>query len=196
MNNAPTATRPLIDISEFSADDLLARVGEFAEILHGCVHANASVGFVLPFEIKDARQFWLEIEAALRSGTRRLLALEEDGLVVATAQLNIGQPQNGRHRAEVSKLLVHPACQRRGYGRRLMEEIENMALKAGKSLLVLDTRSGDPSDQLYRRIGFVETGRVPAYARSPDGRLEDCTFFHKVITSPVSSNFSSDVILD
>ena len=37
-------------------DDLLALAG----VLHAAVHAGASVSFILPFSLDDARAFWID----------------------------------------------------------------------------------------------------------------------------------------
>jgi ribosomal protein S18 acetylase RimI-like enzyme len=58
-------------------------------------------------------------------------------------------------------LLVHPSWRRKGIGRAMMMALENEARAAGKTLLVLDTREGDSSNDLYRALGYREAGRIP-----------------------------------
>jgi ribosomal protein S18 acetylase RimI-like enzyme len=60
-----------------------------------------------------------------------------------------------------------------------MSLAEEKAKSEGRSLLVLDTRAGDPSNVLYRSLGYAEAGRIPHYARSADGSLHDTIFFYK-----------------
>ncbi|MBK3424247.1 GNAT family N-acetyltransferase, partial [Methylobacterium ajmalii] len=96
-----------------------------------------------------------------------------------SAQVGLAGPPNGRHRAEITKVLVHPRARRRGLGRALMNEAEAVARAEGRSLLVLDTRSHDAGEALYRSLGYAVTGVVPDYACSPDGVPEPCTFMHK-----------------
>ena len=69
-----------------------------------------------------------------------------DGVLAGTVALAFASPQNQQHRAEVVKLLVHPGGRRSGLARRLMLRLEHEAAKAGRSLLVLDTRGGDRAD--------------------------------------------------
>ena len=69
-------------------------------------------------------------------------------------------------------MLVHPSARRRGIARALMMRAEETARQAARSLLVLDTRTGDKAEPLYRSLGFALVGIVPAYACSTEGVLE------------------------
>ncbi len=72
--------------------------------------------------------------------------------------------------------MVHSLHRGRG-GRAMMASMEQGA-KAGRSLLVLDTRVGDAASRLYRQLGYQEAGRS-AFARSADGTLAATLFFYK-----------------
>jgi hypothetical protein len=54
----------------------------------------------------------------------------------------------------------------------------------GLSLLVLDT-AGVAADRLYRRLGWIEVGRIPDYALDVSGRPEATTIFFKRLQDPV-----------
>lgn len=151
-----------------------------AEILHACVHAGASVNFVLPFPLEEARAFWRRVLAMMQAGSRRLLVAQRDGRIVGTVQLDIATPPNQPHRAEVTKLLVHPNTRRLGIARALMLGIEVLARREGRGLLTLDTRTGDNAEPLYRDLGFIEVGVIPDYSIAPEGgRLDATTFMYK-----------------
>ena len=62
---------------------------------------------------------------------------------------------------------------------RLMEAAEAEARAEGKTLLVLDTVTGDAAERLYTRLGWTRVGIVPGYALYPDGRPCATTFFWK-----------------
>jgi hypothetical protein len=51
----------------------------------------------------------------------------------------------------------------------------------GKTLLVLDTVTGDDAERLYERVGWTRVGVIPGYALSPDGRPCDTTVFWKAL---------------
>jgi hypothetical protein len=62
-----------------------------------------------------------------------------------------------------------------------MEQVEREALQEGKTLLVLDTVTGDDAERLYERLGWTKVGVIPGYALYPDGRLCDTTYFWKAL---------------
>ncbi len=47
------------------------------------------------------------------------------------------------------------------------------------SLLVLDTRLGDPSNDLYVSLGYQWVGQIPHYARSGSGSLDTTVLYYK-----------------
>jgi GNAT superfamily N-acetyltransferase len=168
-----------VRISEVEPGGLAAHLDDLAQVLQGCVLDGASVGFVLPFTVEAARDFWRGLEPAFRSGARRLIVARLDGRTVGTVQLVLGMPANGLHRAEIAKLLVHPAARRRGIARMLMLAAEDLARRHGRSLLLLDTRRGDHGEALYESLGFRLFGIVPGHACSPAGMLEDTSYMLK-----------------
>lgn len=156
-------------------------VGSLTDILMACVRQGAIVGFVDTPNAEDAFSFWYGVSGSLVSGGRRLLVARFAGQIVGTVQLVLAAPANGRHRAEISKLLVHPDVRRKGVARILMQRVEAIARADGRSLLILDTRTGDAAESLYRSLGFELAGIIPAYARSTAGKLTDSSFMYKRI---------------
>lgn len=145
-------------------------------VLHACVHAGASVSFVLPFSREDANAFWnLKVLPAVRSGTCRVVVARDAGQIVGTVQLDLATPPNQPHRAEVRKLLVHPRVRRRGLARALMLAIEEQARECHRSLLTLDTVTGGFAEPLYASMGYITVGVIPRYAVRPDSPELDAT---------------------
>jgi ribosomal protein S18 acetylase RimI-like enzyme len=167
--------------------DLDRRLPELAAILHACVRDGASVGFVLPFEIDQAAAFFRDkVRPGLAAGGRVLLAAELDdkrgGKLAGTVQLIHDTPPNQPHRAEVAKLLVHPAARRRGLARALMTRLEAEARARGRSLLTLDTRTGDTAEPLYAGLGFQAAGVIPGYCRDTlSDRMDPTTIMWKAL---------------
>jgi len=62
----------------------------------------------------------------------------------------------------------------------LMARAEAEARARGRTLLVLDTASGE-AERLYVRSGWQRVGVVPDYAMWPAGGFCDTTFFWKRI---------------
>jgi acetyltransferase len=150
------------------------------ELLRDSVEGGASVGFLAPLKRELAEAFWRDMLSEAQSPYRvMLVALTEDGSIAGSVQLALGQKENGRHRAEVQKLLVHSRYRNQGLGRRLMDAIEHEAQQRGITLLVLDTIEGELAEQLYLKLGYVRVGEIPNYASFPDGRLWATVVFYK-----------------
>lgn len=187
----PAATDPVVErlaITRLEGEGARRHLCTLSGILHACVHAGASVGFVLPFPEEESDAWWEgSVLPAVTSGERVLLIAEverpgKDRTVVATGQLQLAQLPNQYHRADVMKVLTHPDHRRRGYARAIMAELEWIARNNGKRALTLDTRSGDTAEPLYRSLGYKVAGAIPDYCRHPfEDRLEATTYMHKAI---------------
>jgi GNAT superfamily N-acetyltransferase len=151
------------------------------DVLIDCVEGGASVSFMLPMTRAKADAFWQGVAASAARGERVVLAAEDEtGAIVGTAQVILQQPENQPHRGDLAKMLVHRRARRKGIGAALLEVAERSALRAGKTLLVLDTASDD-AERLYARQGWQRCGYVPDYALFPDGRPCATTFFYKAL---------------
>lgn len=170
-------------ISIFSADDIASHVRELGALLHACVHAGASINFVLPFTEDDSEAFWSKkVLPKVRDGARVLLVAQISGRVAGSVQLDYDTPPNQPHRAEVSKLMVHPDFRRQGIARALMAELERLASQLGRSLITLDTRTGDAAEPLYTSLGYKTAGVIPGYCRDPfEDRLDSTTIMYKAL---------------
>jgi ribosomal protein S18 acetylase RimI-like enzyme len=158
-------------IDAFTSDEL----DQLTQLLIATVDDGASVGFLPSLAQDDARAYWEEV---LGPGVILCIA-EENGRIAGTVQLQLALKLNGSHRAEIARLMVHPDFRRRGIGRILMTEAERAATAEGRTLIVLDTRAGDPSNELYLSLGYIEAGRIPHYARSANGELHATVFYYK-----------------
>lgn len=76
-------------------------------------------------------------------------------------------------------MLVHRSARRQGIANQLMLAVEEHARTSGKTLLVLDTVTGDTAERLYQRLGWTKVGVIPNYALYPDGRFCATTVFYK-----------------
>ncbi len=149
-----------------------------ARVLIDCVEGGASVGFMRPMTEAKALAFWHRIGREVESGARAMLVAEDETGVVGTVQLVLAQPENQPHRADVSKMLVHRRARRRGIGAALMRAAEDLARESRKSLLVLDTASGE-AERLYARLGWSLVGVIPDYALCPGGGCCDTSVFYR-----------------
>jgi ribosomal protein S18 acetylase RimI-like enzyme len=154
-----------------------------AALLTDAVDSGASVGFLPPLAPATATAYWRTVVAALEEGSRVLLVARraEDGGIVGSAQLELAMRENGRHRAEVTKVMVLGAARRLGIARSLMLAAEEHARRLGRTTLVLDTRAGDPSERLYASVGWQRAGEIPRYAASAGGTLHTTAFYYKLL---------------
>jgi GNAT superfamily N-acetyltransferase len=150
-------------------------------VLIDCVDGGDGVSFLHPLAPARAQAFWRLVAAGVAAGERALLVAEDETGIVGTVQLELAQPENQPHRADLSKLLVHRRARRRGLGAALLEAAEQTARECGKTLLVLDTNTGSDAERLYARMGWVRVGEIPDYSVQPRGGLRATTLFYKAL---------------
>ena len=157
-----------------------AHIQGLADVLIDCVAGGASVSFMHPLAVSKAVDFWRGVSDAVARGERALLVAEDADGIVGTVHLILAQPENQPHRADLSKMLVHRRARRRGLGTQLLRAAETIARECGKSLLVLDTASGD-AERVYARLGWQRCGVIPDYALLPHGGFCDTTVFYRTL---------------
>ncbi|MFB5248993.1 N-acetyltransferase family protein [Bacillus mycoides] len=148
-----------------------------SELLKTVVDDGASIGFLPPLEGKEAAKYWQTVLAP----EVILYVAKINNEVAGSVQLHLVTKPNGIHRVEICKLMTHPNFRRNGIGRSLMQKAEERAKQENRSLLVLDTREGDPSNRLYKSLDYQEVGKIPEYAISPNGELDATVIYYKVI---------------
>jgi GNAT superfamily N-acetyltransferase len=168
-----------LEIRRLDAVEAREHLDGLAAVLADCVAGGASVSYMSPFSHDDARAAFEGFVADAERGGRVLLAAFDGGRVVGTVQVVLSTPPNQPHRGDVAKLLVHRSARRRGVAQRLMERAEAEALAEGRTLLVLDTVTGDNAERLYTQLGWTRVGVIPGYALFPDGRPCATTVFYK-----------------
>ncbi len=157
---------------------------QLCELLIACVAHGASIGFLAPLAIAEADAYWQKICGDLPAGNRVLWVAREtsDGPIVGSAQLALETRANGRHRAEVQKVMVLPSHRRRGIAARLMQEIETLAPARGVRLLFLDTSDSHAGARdFYETLRYVYVGGIPGYALDPHGTPEANAIYYKTL---------------
>ncbi|WP_423798540.1 GNAT family N-acetyltransferase [Neobacillus sp. SAB-20_R2A] len=152
-------------------------LNELSALLIQVVEDGASIGFLPPLEENVARKYW---ESVLNPEVILFVA-KINNIIAGSVQLHLCSKQNGKHRAEIAKLMTHPHYRRNGIGRLLMEKAHETAKQMGRTLIVLDTREGDPSNRLYTSFGYIQAGRIPKYALSENGNLDATIIYYKMI---------------
>jgi GNAT superfamily N-acetyltransferase len=160
-----------------------------AAIHASCItHDRTIAEFLPPLSHEKLLAWWKERIAEVADGKRLIFILlneTEPGVrpkgsdVVGVVMLSMPSSETGPFRGVVEKLLVHKAFRGRGGARTLMSALETEATKRGRTILLLDTETGSPAEEVYKKLGYVELGQIPRYGLSPNGELKDGTFFWK-----------------
>lgn len=174
-----TGFQPDPPVQLLSARQARASIGDLGALLKACVEDGAGIGFILPLSWEKAEAFWQKQIAALENGNAFLMIARQDEDIAGVVMLALAPQDNGGHRAEVAKLMVHPDHRRKGLARKLMTAIDGLALSLDRWLLVLDTVTGDRAEKLYPTCGYRKVGCIPDYAYGSHGTLDATTVFFK-----------------
>src|SRR5258708_3157999 len=156
-------------ILSFTPEQAERDIQQFADLLMDAVDSGASVGFMPPFTESEALNYWRGVIAAMREGSRILLVVVDGDWIQGSVQIGLEMRANGNHRAEAMKLFVHRRARRQGLARALMAEVESMARHIGRTLLLMDTRTGGEAEKMWEGLVYTKFGARPDYARNRDG---------------------------
>jgi ribosomal protein S18 acetylase RimI-like enzyme len=106
-----------------------------------------------------SRSLAARLRAAMIGGAARTVVTEVDGAPVGMATLH-----DYRAVAYVALVGVHPAYQKRGIARRLMDEL--IAEAGARGIAEIALESSAAGEALYRSLGFVQHGATLVYTGS------------------------------
>jgi ribosomal protein S18 acetylase RimI-like enzyme len=133
--------------------------------LHGIVAAGDTFSWAPDTSEEDARAMWLK-----RPPCRTVVALDDDGTVLGTAETHPNQPAGGpaAHVANAG-FMVDPAHSGRGVGRALAEHVLEQARADGYRAMafnaVVETNTGAVA--LWRSLGFEIVATLPGGFHHP-----------------------------
>ncbi len=161
----------------------VAERGQLRDLLIACVRGGASIGFLDDITEAEATEYWDGVLRAVATGaTIVLVARDAGGAIVGSVQLAPALRRNGRHRAEVQKLMVLPVSRGHDLGTQLMAEVEALARSRALRLLFLDTSEGPGGAKaFYEKLGYSYVGGIPGYAVDPDGTPSRNAIFYKAL---------------
>jgi ribosomal protein S18 acetylase RimI-like enzyme len=168
-------------IRTVNLDQFAECLPRLARLLIDAVDSGASLGFWAPLPQPEALLYWREVLQGMVQETTVLIVAEDAGQVVGSVQLVLSDRQNGIHRAEIRKLMVHTSRRGHGLGRALLSAAHVEAGFRGRTLLILDTRTGDTGEKLYESMGYTRIGQIPGYTLESDGRRLGTTIFVHVL---------------
>jgi len=119
--------------------------------------------------VEQVRDYIRECQDAPDGAEQVYLVAEVQGHAVGQAVLMRSAHGLRAHRAEVAGLVVAQRYWRRGIARRLVEACRARAAALGVTILEVAARGGEPAEEVYRRLGFIEWGRLPGGLVEPWG---------------------------
>ncbi|MFF7459065.1 GNAT family N-acetyltransferase [Kitasatospora sp. NPDC008115] len=171
-------------VRPLSARELLGGAAErLGGLMADTVDGGASIGFLAPLDRAAAAGWWRALAPDVEAGRLLVWVAETDGedRIAGTVQLRPAATDNGRHRADVAKLMVHRADRGRGLAGRLLAALESAAGERGLRTLVLDTETDSPAERMYAAAGWTRVGTVPDFATDPAGVPRGTTIFFKAL---------------
>ncbi|AJK50772.1 GNAT family N-acetyltransferase [Burkholderia plantarii] len=139
---------------------------ELVDLMNTVSTRETTLGFFEPISTAAGLAMMEALDADLRANAAQLLIAREepDGRIVGMLILARQSLPARRHIVEMKRCVIEPAYRGRFVldGWRLaLERVKQM----GCDIIVIDVRSDGKAEQLWRRLGFVEYGRLDDYAR-------------------------------
>jgi GNAT superfamily N-acetyltransferase len=88
------------------------------------------------------------------------LVAQSDGDIVGTIELVSGRGRRDKHRGELRRFVVAEGHRGKGVARALLDAARKEAAKLGIETLDASARAGTPAEEIFRKLGFVEFGRL------------------------------------
>ncbi len=160
----PAPQDPAPQDDRASQDD---RAPQHAPSLRLAAIADAGALALLSTQTPGAPQWPLQTFRDLPSQPNRYtLVLVIQGRIVGYAVGALLPP--APFEAELEAIVIHPEMQRRGYGRTLLQAVQNWCRHRQATTLRLEVRASNlAAAQLYMAAGFFTAGRRPGYYRAP-----------------------------
>jgi len=160
-------------IRRIFASDLKYVISDLVDVFTDTVNGGSPLGFLPPTTRDEARDYWISLFPELATGSRLVFVAFNGDRVVGSGQLALSQRSNSPHRAKVQRLFVARALRGQGVGKSLMYALHDTAREHGRTLISLSTRRGEPAEEFYKRLGYVEAGVIPGWTIGPAGERYD-----------------------
>jgi acetyltransferase len=153
-------------------------LGALAQLLLDAHASNMALGLAPSLTRAGAEAAWREKASRLEPGERVQFAAFDGDALVGAVHLARSTAANGRHRAEIQRLVVRADTRGQGVGRVLMDAAVEHARSLGLSLLWLSTHAETDAERVYERLGWTRSGVIPDYALTPSGDLAANAFYY------------------
>lgn len=153
-------------------DALVKDAGPIAGIYNQAVRETVAIWNDSEVDVANRRAWIADRQVA----GYPVLVLEEDGEVIGYASYGAYRPFDGYKYSVEHSVYVRPDHHGRGYGRLLMETLIERARKGKVHVMIGGIASeNEGSLALHKKLGFVETGRMPEVGQK-FGRWLDLVF--------------------
>lgn len=171
-------------IVDLDAEAVEVHLDELAQLLLDAHASNMALGLASPLTREHARDVYRRTASRLAPGERILLGALDGDTLVGAVHLARADAENGRHRAEIQRLVVSAERRGAGVGRMLMDAAIERARELGLGLLWLMTHEGTTADEVYRRLGWTRLGVIPGYSTLPDGSFTGNAYYYLQLEVP------------
>lgn len=122
------------------------------------------------------------VAGAIRARDTNVLVAEIKDHLVGFAVTDFGDTA-----AHLSLLAVKPSHQRCGIGRQMMDWLEEVALTAGITTIILELRVNNfAARTFYRTLGYKEVSYIPGYYRGLETAVKMSRDIRRVIPNRIS----------
>lgn len=149
---------------------------------------------IRPLEQTDAKDMWEniytrntlnEVEERVADSIKKFqlgvqvqFVAEVDKRIVGTMIIKKDQHSLYLHIGELEDVVVNPMFQRMGIAKKLFDECKKYSRENDLLMIKLNCRGGTVAETVYKKIGFIEAGRIPNGIIEPWG---DKRYFDDVI---------------
>lgn len=132
-----------------------------------------ATGFFRPDEIAVAEEL-IDITLGRPEQEDYAIVVVTDETGAVAGYMTYGPTPLTRGTYDLYWMAVDPKAQGRGYGRVLVEWLEDHVRRAGGRMIVIETSSSEkyePTRRFYLGLNYTETARIPDFYGPGDGRV-------------------------
>ena len=140
---------------------------EYAKWTQNAVEEKYGITYenVIGGKIEDILENTLKVFTSLKPPKGIIMVLEVDGVIAGIGRLSILEDKI----AEINNMFVSSEYRGFGYGKAILNSLEEKAMEYGYTTLLLDTGAhNDAAQHIYRKAGYRERDY---YSSTPHGRV-------------------------
>jgi ribosomal protein S18 acetylase RimI-like enzyme len=141
---------------------------------------GGTLGYSQPLTAPEAQNLLGDLQRRIDHGASHVLLGHTGTDPVFLAVLTQSNMDNCKHRAELSKGVIHPNYRGRSLVKLAFSELTARAKFLGVDQLVLDVREGSRAHALWLRFGFTTYGTLDDYARIDGVSYRGCYMMQPV----------------